>query len=691
MFDELQLQIYSFLTIEDLLRFDTALCCKESRAVFLALMQEHKFWQFSDFSHNDKDFQSVSWMAKRNVDLPKGPVRHFLSYFPFKNGSLLFAVLASTRGDLKEVDKLQIVKYLVEKTDESLEYVDIAHGATKQHLIQSVISKKYESIFDFIIERLSTIQIHYESGSQTHGSIRSDPLLLTAAIANSTHMVTRLLELGAHVDDYYHDTEGGILKNELAVKNNITHFGTALTNSIMQKSRGITEVLLNAGADIERKVRIKKLPSPLKFHISRYHVFVSPLAFACNNGDTGMMRYLMERGASIHGVAYMPWTGNNGLVDMDTIDRSINMLTIAIDSYSNTTSVDMVTEAIAVLIANPKNEEFTSYEYFVAMNYALMRRLIPVMMQILSLCPNQIKEEVLHRKGEGESTLLMSACSCGQTEAILELLKAGSDPNILDDSGYSSLQRYMNSFTAVNNIHPATSTTEEGYRRSSEVLKQMIAAGADVSRLDLNNATLCNQLKIVSMCCENGISPNMQSSQGNSAVHTACLAGKSEILEVILKYGGDPYLKNTKGESPLHLAIRHDRTDCFKIIMRSIDTLPNDNGLDEKALLAILKEAAEYGSATVLDELLRKSKISREQLNHLYTRTVSLREAMDVIIKASRNPTYPIRDSYVKKEKIFKKRGAVLTIESNKGMLMANDKGVIMPVQQAISQECCIS
>ena len=92
-----------------------------------------------------------------------------------------------------------------------------------------------------------------------------------------------------------------------------------------------------------------------------------------------------------------------------------------------------------------------------------------------------------------------------------------------------------------------------------------------------------NRLNAVQICCENGINPNLQSSAGNTAVHTAAMMGKPEILEELLKHGGDPCMKNDGGETSLHLAIRHDRIKCFQIIMRNTPFSEPDRG--EGALL----------------------------------------------------------------------------------------------------------
>lgn len=683
MFDELQLQIFSYLSIEDLVRFDTALSCKEGRALYLDMIQQHKFWQFHDFAHYD--LRSVSWMANRNCNIPKGRIGHFLTYFPFREGSLLFTVIESHEDYLKEADKLTIVKYLVEKTNESLEYFHDISGS-RQYLIELVISRKYESIFDFMIERLPSIHTHYEEKIQPS---ERKPLLETAVNANSLHMVSRLLEMNADVNDYFLENE---VKDELALKNNITNYGTALTNAAKQKNREIAEVLLNAGADIERKVRIERLKSSRIVVVDHLRTYVSPLAFACSNADIDMVRYLMDRGASIHGVACIPKH------DMDTIfhrPKSINMLVVAMSGCGDGKTVDMVNEVLALLIANPKNEEFNSYEYFIAIKYALVQGLISVMVHLLSLCPNH--EEVCHIKDESEKiTLLMCACTQGNVDAILELLKAGSDPCDVDDHGRSSLQRYINSFSAF--IKPSTAGSaivpmeqSTDFKISSQVIKSLIANGTELSSIDLNNATLMNRLNVVQICCENGINPNLQSSAGNTAVHTAAMMNKPEILEELLKHGGDPCMKNDGGETSLHLAIRHDRIKCFQIIMRNIGTLPNNNGMDEQTVSSVLKEAAEYGSTTTLNELLAKSTISQEQLNNSYTRIVSLRQSMEVMIKANPRLSNGLHASYMKKENIFKQRGAVLTVESHEGILMTNDKGEAMPVQQAITQECCIS
>ncbi len=81
----------------------------------------------------------------------------------------------------------------------------------------------------------------------------------------------------------------------------------------------------------------------------------------------------------------------------------------------------------------------------------------------------------------------------------------------------------------------------------------------------------CDVAKIESFLCQHSenIDINQFNSDGQTALHEACLAGDLARAEALLKYGASPHLTNRDGFSILHLATFSGNSELLMLAMQS--------------------------------------------------------------------------------------------------------------------------
>jgi len=140
------------------------------------------------------------------------------------------------------------------------------------------------------------------------------------------------------------------------------------------------------------------------------------------------------------------------------------------------------------------------------------------------------------------NSALESAAYEGRADAVRFLLERGADPNTVYAPNHETI------------LHFATSKTSRPAERT-EVVKQLLAAGADVNRRTLvGEPTLCYMRDI--------------RTRGETPLHRAAAYGEAEMIQSLIDAGADKTAKDAHGESPLTWASWHLRDrDVLKLLL----------------------------------------------------------------------------------------------------------------------------
>ncbi|MFX4263706.1 ankyrin repeat domain-containing protein [Pelotomaculum propionicicum] len=138
-------------------------------------------------------------------------------------------------------------------------------------------------------------------------------------------------------------------------------------------------------------------------------------------------------------------------------------------------------------------------------------------------------------------TPLNSAVNSGRTEVVKALLNGGADPNFKGKSEYPVI------------YHAMWSGPDQ-----TEMIKALIKAGAKINafyddRTPLMIAATRNNHELVKFILESGADPNMESSDGLTALIIAKMRGYTDIINLLQKSGAEhnngylPYIDKTRG------------------------------------------------------------------------------------------------------------------------------------------------
>ena len=150
----------------------------------------------------------------------------------------------------------------------------------------------------------------------------------------------------------------------------------------------------------------------------------------------------------------------------------------------------------------------------------------------------------INKACDGGFTPLHFAAAKGNSEAALELIRAGADKGV--DAGYGS--------------PPALELINEGAERA-------VVAGA--CGTPLHQAALYGHAETVKALLKAGCPVNAVDSAGGSALHASVIGGSTQvIIELLNKGGSNVNSLNMEEESPLHWAARMGKSDIALELIR---------------------------------------------------------------------------------------------------------------------------
>ena len=195
------------------------------------------------------------------------------------------------------------------------------------------------------------------------------------------------------------------------------------------------------------------------------------------------------------------------------------------------------------------------------------------------------------RDQRGRSALWL-ACYEGISDAALQLLQAGADPNSRDERGVSVLSTALNYGSRIysDNLTVVQALLDAGARprsaaddpqatpdalywatssggRSAQLVSLLLAAGADPNDADptTGNTALMNALHradLLALLLDGGADIDRRNQQGKSALALAAEKGLIEAIELLLARGADPLLGDTMGRLPRDWARLQGHPDC---------------------------------------------------------------------------------------------------------------------------------
>lgn len=186
---------------------------------------------------------------------------------------------------------------------------------------------------------------------------------------------------------------------------------------------------------------------------------------------------------------------------------------------------------------------------------------------------------------------LLIAANFGHVKIVKALLKAGANPNSIDDQGNTPLNMAI-------------------YRRHTKVVKCLLKSNikADPNHIDkqgntpLYIAAQTNQLEVIKLLLAKGANPDFPSQVGATPLMIATEVGHIEVVKVLLTKGANPNAACDDKMTSLYIAAQNGQTDILKFLLAN-GANPNarcDNGATPLFI------AAEQGYIEIVEQLLAR-------------------------------------------------------------------------------------
>lgn len=150
-------------------------------------------------------------------------------------------------------------------------------------------------------------------------------------------------------------------------------------------------------------------------------------------------------------------------------------------------------------------------------------------------------------RGKDGNTPIMEAAYAGHFDTVKLLLDHGADLSAKKNDGATPIGLAGRSKVVVELFQNVTALVDAATKGNTQVLKGLIDKGTPVNGLDHG---------------------------GNSALQSACYAGKIEAVRLLLEKGANPNIKKSDGETPLSLAMGQKHADIVALIREAIAKRP---------------------------------------------------------------------------------------------------------------------
>ena len=414
---------------------------------------------------------------------------------------------------------------------------------------------------------------------------------------------------------------------------------TALMTACQASNANVIKVLLNAGAD-PNTVDANGYTCLHYAGGSNQDVFqtiidyganvnarskdnVTTLVLACQKGNADAVNVLLNAGAEPYIEGDGTWLhdavrrGYNKEVLQAVINHGIHGVDVNATNNSYETALAVAClkgneGAISVLLdvgANP--------------NIADAGRATCLHKAVDTGCSNEVLQSILDHGADINATntynrsALMIACQKGKVDAIIVLLNAGANPNIVDANGYMCLHAAVlrvcikgviqaiighGAHLNATNGRKETALLLACWKGNEDAISVLLDAGADPN---IANAvgTICLHTDIEEGCSSDvlqaiichGVHLNATDRRNETALSLACWEGNEDAISVLLDAGADPNIVPC-----LHIAIE---MSCSNVLQAIIDHGADVNAVDKSKRTA-LTIAFTIGNTDVINILL---------------------------------------------------------------------------------------
>ena len=187
---------------------------------------------------------------------------------------------------------------------------------------------------------------------------------------------------------------------------------------------------------------------------------------------------------------------------------------------------------------------------------------IAIVLGCFLICQTEISYADTANKKEYADTSLLEAADDGHIEIVKLLLKAGADPNQINDDGQTPLYR------AIEYTRSAIKKLDR-----IEIVKLLLFYGAnpniasEYGTTPLIRAAEVGVIEIVKLLLDNNADPNHANDKGAVPLGWAAAKGHIEIVELLLNRGANPNVVNNKGGVPLHFAAENGHAEIVELLL----------------------------------------------------------------------------------------------------------------------------
>ena len=221
---------------------------------------------------------------------------------------------------------------------------------------------------------------------------------------------------------------------------------------------------------------------------------------------------------------------------------------------------------------------------------------------VIGNCPSETLQEIIKYKVDLDAqdkdgrTALLLACENRQEEAVQVLLEAGSNPNIRDNYGFTSLmvavvrgcrkkiiRAIIDRFADVNvTLESSSALMMACCERREDAIRVLLKAGADTNIARKDGLT-CLMKAVIKQCSkkvllaiiDRGADVNV-THKDDTALMWACQVRHEDAIRVLLKAGADTNIRDVQGRTCLMTAVCKC---CSKEVLQAII----DHGTDVNA------------------------------------------------------------------------------------------------------------